>query len=89
MELEIFNIQSEQQQQRDDNLEVADLQSCPPSVRTANLLFVEVIHLGHQNQKRLMHAINGPCTNIRPALLAAVDTCTHWVPIFCVLLLLF
>ena len=30
-----FNIQLEQQQQRDDNLRFANLHSCPPSVRTA------------------------------------------------------
>ena len=34
-EFEIFNIQSEQQQQGDDNLRLANLHSCPPSVRTA------------------------------------------------------
>ena len=65
-ELEIFNIQSEQQQQRDD-----DLQSCAVHancLRTAcelricsswrteleifNLLFVEGTHLDHQNRQR-------------------------------------
>ena len=40
---------------------------------------MEVIHLGLQNQKSVVHAINGPSTNIHPALLTAVDTC--WVPI--------
>ena len=61
-ELEILNVQSEQQQQRDDNLRLTDLNSCP-----ANLLFVELTQLGLQNQKRLMHALNDPSTNIRPA----------------------
>lgn len=38
---------------------------------TVNLLFVEVIHLGLQNQKGLVH---GPSTNIwHPALLIAID----------------
>ena len=74
-ELEILNVQSEQQRQRDDNLRLTQL--CP-----ANLLFVEVIQLGLQNQKSLMHAINDPSTNIRPAFLTAVNTSTHWAPIF-------
>ena len=40
-----------------------------------------MIHLG-LDQKRRMHAINDPSTNIHPALLTAVDTCgTHWVPV--------
>lgn len=51
MELEILNIQSEQEQPRDDNLELADLHLCPPSIQTSHLLFVEVIHLGIQNQR--------------------------------------
>ena len=66
-ELKILNIQSEHKQQRDDNLRLADLHSCPPSMRTVNLL-VAVIVLGLLNQKRPMHAINDP-----------VDTCTYWV----------
>ena len=49
-------------------------------LRTTNLL--EVIHLGLQNQKRLMHAINDLSTNIRPALLTAVDSYTHWLLVF-------
>ena len=106
MELEIFNIQSEQQHQRDDNLRLANLHSYPPSAQAAcelricsslaygsrdsrfstfyqnssnketttydspisirfcrpwellaNCKFarVEVTHLGHQNQKKVMH----------------------------------
>ena len=45
-------------------------------LRTVNFLFVEVIHLSLQNQKRLMRAISDLSTNIRPVLLTAVDTCT-------------
>ena len=82
-ELEIFNIQSEKQQQSDDDLRSAPMftsmrtaygtQDFQHSIRaaarkrrqlttalanclwTANLLFMEVTHLGHQNQKELMH----------------------------------
>ena len=44
-------------------------------MQTANLLFVEVIHFGLQNQERLMRCINDPSTNIvHPALLTAIDT---------------
>ena len=32
-------------------------------LRTTNLLFVEVIHLGLHNQKRLKHAINDPSSS--------------------------
>ena len=39
-ELDILNIQSEQQQKRDDNLRLAKFHLCPPSVQTANLLFM-------------------------------------------------
>ena len=35
MELEILNIQPEQQQQRDDNLSLADLHSCLLCMQTA------------------------------------------------------
>ena len=62
---------------------IADRHPCHrPCLRTANLLFVEVTHLGLQNQKRLMHAIKDPSTNFRPALLTAVGTCIHWILIF-------
>ena len=39
-ELEILNIQSEQQQQRDDNLQLANLDLCPLSVRTSCELWI-------------------------------------------------
>ena len=81
MELEIFNIQSEQQQQRDD-----DLRSPLVSAVRANclLLFVEGTNLGHQNRQKTnaQNACNKlPVYSIstRPV---EVDTCTHWVPIF-------
>ena len=39
------------QQQKQLKGRLADLHSCPPSVRTAKSLFVEVTHLGLQNQE--------------------------------------
>ena len=85
MELEIFNIQSEQQQQRDDDLRSPLVSAVRANcLRTANLLFVEGTNLGHQNRQKTnaQNACNKlPVYSIstRPV---EVDTCTHWVPIF-------
>ena len=67
MEVKILKIQSDQQQQRDGNWKLANLY----------LLFKKVF--GSSEPKDLMHTINNLSTNIHPALLTAVDTCTHWV----------
>ena len=40
------------------------------------------IQLGLENQKKLIHTINDPSSNIHPASLTAVGTCLCWVPIF-------
>ena len=54
--------------------------------QTSNLLFMEVNCLGLQIQET--NACNKwQSTNIRPAFLTAVDTCTHWLPVFFILLL--
>ena len=70
MELEILSIQSEQTTAATKRRHRCPLVSAVHAkcLQTGNLLFVKVIHLGLQNQKRLMHAIND---------WLAVDTCTH------------
>ena len=58
-ELEILNIQSEQQQQRDEDLRSPLVSAVHVNcLWTVILLFVEVTHLGHQNQKKLMHQMD-------------------------------
>ena len=66
-ELEIFNIQSEQQQQREDNLRLSNLHLYLPPLWTANFLF-----MAYRTRDSIQFN----------SILVAVDTCTHWVPIF-------
>ena len=75
--LEIFNIQSEQQHQRDDNLRLANLHSCPLSVRTAlrtaaNLLFVAYGTQDFQHSVRTASTKRRQLTTCQSSLVSAV-----------------